>query len=155
MSQTEAPPATAHYPPGTPPYLTLPARAQTVPQVRRLLTDAFRVWGLPEPLIENAELVISELVTNAVRVSGLARLVNAPGAGYIGVLAKWAAPVLVVEVWDPDPAMPQKQEAGEFAESGRGLSIVECLADKAGAYALETGGKVVFARLRHGGDGAP
>jgi hypothetical protein len=53
---------------------------------------------------------------------------------------------LLIEVWDPDPALPAVQEPGPTSESGRGLLIVECLADAWGHHPAD-GGKVVWCEL--------
>lgn len=63
-------------------------------------------------------------------------------------------------VWDPDPeALPAVLPMTEYAESGRGLAIVNEITDRRlGWYTCEaTGGKVVWARVGpdDAGEGLP
>jgi hypothetical protein len=79
-------------------------------------------WGLRD-LAEAAELVVSELVTNAVRAStgpdGRPRYGEAGLLVVILRLTTDAAQVLI-EVWDDIPAAPVAVQAGPEDESGRG-----------------------------------
>ena len=52
----------------------------------------------------------------------------------------------VVQVWDASDDLPERQEAELDAESGRGLMLVDTLADDWGSYTPEaSSGKVVWA----------
>ncbi len=74
-------------------------------------------------LAETAELLVSELVTNAVRAS------MATGE-LLGVLLRLYGDrvAVLVEVLDHCPAPPQPRPGGPASESGRGLVLVEALA---------------------------
>jgi anti-sigma regulatory factor (Ser/Thr protein kinase) len=95
--------------------------------VRAALLD----WGL-QSLLDTTELLVSELVTNAVRYS------EAP----IGLRLTRGA-TLLVEVSDPLPDPPKERTSAGTDEGGRGLQLVHQLADDWGTRA-EGAGKVVW-----------
>lgn len=129
------------------PHLELAARPAAVSQARHYAKDALWDLGLKE-FIEPVELVVSELVTNAVRASGGLEELH-PRAGAVPAVRLW----LVIDecgifvfVWDADAAMPRLQEQQPGAMSGRGLFIVETLSVAWGAVAVPNKpGKVVWA----------
>ncbi|MFE9425372.1 SpoIIE family protein phosphatase [Kitasatospora sp. NPDC006697] len=110
---------------------TLPAEPTAVSRARRLVRGALRDWSVAE-LTDTVELLVSELVTNAVRYA------SAP----IGVRLTLAG-VLLVEISDPLPDPPRERHAAEGDEGGRGLELVRRLALRWGARA-EGMGKVVW-----------
>lgn len=118
---------------------------------RAFVTLAVREWGLPEPCAETAELVTSELVTNAVKQTGRADGPPTPGpTEQVAVISVWVhvvGVVLRIEVWDNDTTPPQKREQRPDAENGRGLFLVEALSKRWGAYTPNVGGKVVWAEV--------
>ena len=116
--------------------LELAALPTAVPCARLHARAVLYEWRLAA-IAETAELIVSELVTNAVAVSagtGLPvrlRLV----AGHLGVL---------VEVEDASQQVPQQQAVAPDAEHGRGLLLVDALSARWGVYPLESG-KIVWA----------
>jgi serine phosphatase RsbU (regulator of sigma subunit) len=103
-------------------------------RARMLVRRRLRRWGLAE-LVPTAELLASELVTNAVRYaqgSIALRLVREGG--------------LVIEVLDDSAALPRLRHAGEEDERGRGLQVVSQLAQHWGARRTHSG-KVVWCEL--------
>jgi len=53
---------------------------------------------------------------------------------------------VLVLVWDANPQPPALIEAGDYAESGRGLFLVAAFSERWGSYPTpQTGGKVVWA----------
>jgi len=103
-------------------------------RARLLVRRRLRRWGLPE-LIPTAELLASELVTNAVRYAQGAialRLVREGG--------------LVCEVQDDSAALPRLRHASDEDERGRGLQVVSQLARHWGARRTPAG-KVVWCEL--------
>ncbi len=103
-------------------------------RARLLVRRRLRRWGLSE-LIPTAELLASELVTNAVRYAqgGIAlRLVREGG--------------LVCEVLDDSAALPRLRHASDEDERGRGLQVVSQLAQHWGARRTHSG-KVVWCEL--------
>jgi anti-sigma regulatory factor (Ser/Thr protein kinase) len=107
-------------------------------------------WGL-ESLGEVIELVVSELVTNAVQAS--AGLVASryqgrwrPGLPPVRFWLRSDRERVLVQVWDGNDKMPLRQELGPDAEHGRGLLLVESLSVEWGTFAPDrSGGKVVWA----------
>jgi anti-sigma regulatory factor (Ser/Thr protein kinase) len=98
--------------------------------------------GLPG-LAEAAELVASELVTNALQASRRLKTREIP------VIRLWLAcgqASLVIHVWDASPEMPACQEADPDDESGRGLMIIDTISARWGSYQTHDG-KVVWAQI--------
>ena len=105
-------------------------------------------WRLTE-LSEAAELVISELVTNAVAAS---QRTGADRAVQLWLLGD-ATRVLIL-VGDGSPQPPVRGEPAADAETGRGLFLVEAIATRWGWYRDDRGGgKVIWAEI--GKAGAP
>ncbi|HVB43893.1 MAG TPA: ATP-binding protein [Streptosporangiaceae bacterium] len=101
-------------------------------------------WRLSD-LADAAEVVTSELITNAARISRA----DAPGAPVRLWLLADAVCVLIL-VWDASPRRPVRISAGEDDESGRGLLLVETLSARWNWYvpSQPAGGKVVWAFIR-------
>jgi hypothetical protein len=103
-------------------------------------------WDMPE-LADVAELVVSELVTNALRhgIPSACQLVN-EHCVRLRLLAQ--APFVMCMVTDPGADIPVLREWEPTSESGRGLNVVECCSVRWGWHLLDDGGKVVWALLR-------
>lgn len=131
-------------------YLELGALPTAVPCARLHVKHMLREWDM-ERLADTVELVVSELVTNAMRAS--AGLTSSQFAGHwapgLPPVRLWLASdgqYAVVQVWDANDQLPVRQHAPLDAESGRGLLLVESLADDWGSYTPEaSSGKVVWA----------
>ncbi|MFE5186895.1 SpoIIE family protein phosphatase [Streptomyces sp. NPDC056628] len=106
-------------------------------QARRLVRGALAGWGLEE-LSDSVELLVSEIVTNAVRYAS--RPVT---------LRLLRTDVLRCEVGDDVPQLPRLRQARATDEDGRGLYLVNRLARRWGATRLSTG-KVVWFELNRG-----
>jgi anti-sigma regulatory factor (Ser/Thr protein kinase) len=103
-----------------------------VRQARAAIRDPLKLWGL-EDLIPTTELLVSELVTNAIRYADgptVLRLILEPDS-------------LVCEVHDTSPALPRVLQVDNDAENGRGLHVVSQLAQRWGTRRTPTG-KVVW-----------
>src|SRR6516164_680147 len=110
---------------------TLAPKLTSVREARSVLAEPMKRWGL-EDLIPTTELLVSELVTNAVRYSRgpvTLRLVNERA--------------LVCEVLDSSAALPRLRQASGEDENGRGLQVVRQLSQRWGARRTPTG-KVVW-----------
>jgi anti-sigma regulatory factor (Ser/Thr protein kinase) len=89
-------------------------------------------WGLPA-LADTAELLVSELVTNAVRAS------QALPSAVVGLWLVSDGHSIVAHVRDDSDVMPEPQDADPDSASGRGLLLVEALGKDWGAYPKATG----------------
>lgn len=85
-----------------------------VGRLRRIGTAKLRHWGL-EALVDDAQLLISELITNALRYGG-----NAD----ICLSVVLTASRLVIAVNDGSPQRPQLTESNSDSETGRGIFLV-------------------------------
>jgi anti-sigma regulatory factor (Ser/Thr protein kinase) len=121
-----------------------------VVQEGRLIVEAQALqWGLAEETVQNAVLVVSELLTNAVRAT--------PGRA-VSLRLALAGDGLRVEVWDaspvrpkasvPDLSMPEMPVSDDAPDPGGwGLGIVEFLSAEHGVRE-EFEGKSVWAVLK-------
>lgn len=107
-------------------------------RARRLARRALSRWGMEE-LSDSVELLVSEVVTNAVRYA--TRPVT---------LRLLRTDVLRCEVGDDVPQLPRLRQARATDEGGRGLYLVNRMARRWGATRLSTG-KVVWFELNHTG----
>ncbi|MFG2251642.1 SpoIIE family protein phosphatase [Streptomyces mirabilis] len=106
-------------------------------RARRLARRALARWGM-EDMSDSVELLVSEVVTNAVRYAS--RPVT---------LRLLRTDVLRCEVGDDVPQLPRLRQARATDEGGRGLYLVNKLARRWGATRLSTG-KVVWFELSRG-----
>jgi GAF domain-containing protein len=110
---------------------TFAPKLTSVREARSVLTEPMKRWDL-EDLIPTTELLVSELVTNAIKYSRgdvTLRLVNEKA--------------LVCEVLDTSGALPRLRQASSDDENGRGLQVVRQLSHRWGARRTATG-KVVW-----------
>jgi anti-anti-sigma factor len=123
----------------------LPAGTSPAARARELVVSACAAWRLPD-LVDDAEVLVTELVANAVRhAGGGLRLSIALGQRFLH-LSLWDGSPVPPVVVPPDP---------DTGRGGRGLALVDALADSWGS-APRPGGKVVWATLdRTGPVGAP
>ncbi|MCA1220471.1 ATP-binding SpoIIE family protein phosphatase [Streptomyces sp. 8L] len=105
-------------------------------QLRALLHD----WP-DEEQIDSAVLMVSEMVTNVLVHTDGDALVSAETAGESG------SRTLRVEVADTSDQLPHRRKPGEMASSGRGLVLMEVLADEWGVDPRGDG-KMIWFELR-------
>ncbi|WP_214109801.1 ATP-binding protein [Acrocarpospora catenulata] len=140
-------------------------------QVRAKLME----WGRRD-LIDSAELIVTELVTNGIRATlddlkvkhgvddesdggtdesdeiddGM-RVIDPetgePLMGMVGVTIYRVPDGAVIEVWDPSRQPPRLVEPRADAISGRGLLLVDAVSQDWGYRRPASGGKVVYARI--------
>lgn len=124
---------------------TLALLPESAALARRSVRTTLACWGLEE-LSDSAEVVVSELVTNAVLHARPARA-TAEEPGWCRLTLEHPAPAVVwVTVADASPRRPVRRTAGADAESGRGLAVVEGLAARV-VVRPEGDGKSVRAEL--------
>ncbi|MFG2500437.1 SpoIIE family protein phosphatase [Streptomyces sp. NPDC048441] len=111
---------------------TLPRDPKSVGRARELACEQLRSWGL-EPLCDTTELLVSELVTNALRY----------GEGEIR-LRLLLDRTLVCEVWDAGLVQPRRRRARDTDEGGRGLQLVGLLSAAWGSRRTPRGKTVWF-----------
>ncbi|MER5546846.1 ATP-binding protein [Streptomyces sp. CG4] len=101
----------------------IPKRRQHVSTARQYIRKALADWGITGELADAVTLSVSELVTNAVTHC------RTPYA-QVEVTLTLREAELMLEVSDPDrDALPRCHDSGPDEEGGRGLALVEVLAD--------------------------
>ncbi|MEU6388759.1 SpoIIE family protein phosphatase [Streptomyces sp. NPDC046939] len=121
---------------------TLPREPKSVGLARELAREQLTAWEL-EPLVDTTELLVSELVTNALRY----------GEGDIR-LRLLLDRTLVCEVWDAGLVQPRRRRARDTDEGGRGLQLVGLLSAAWGSRRTPRGKTVWFEMaLPDGGTG--
>lgn len=101
---------------------------------RNLVGEHLLAWGVSGRVVDEVTLVTSELVTNAVL----------HGTPPIELRLQRTDQEIVVEVRDASVAAPRRRRAGPEDDGGRGLAIVEAVADRWGSRSISAG-KVVWA----------
>jgi anti-sigma regulatory factor (Ser/Thr protein kinase) len=112
----------------------------------RFFLDSCR--GVSEDSATTAELLVSELVTNAVRFAGnlahTVRYSERANASLISLSIRHFREGLLIEVYDTGSSPPVRSRADENAEGGRGLMLVEALSKEWSYFFPPRGGKVVY-----------
>jgi anti-sigma regulatory factor (Ser/Thr protein kinase) len=107
--------------------------------------------GIGEDTAQTAELLVSELVTNAVRFAGdparTLRYSERASASLIALSLRHFGEHLLIEVHDTDDTPPALSRPGDGAESGRGLVLVSALSKEWSYFFPPGGGKVVYCIL--------
>jgi signal transduction histidine kinase len=93
-------------------------------------------WQL-DSLVDNARLLLGEIITNAVQHT----------VGDVRVCLKRTGDGLRVEVTDHSNRLPEPRPMDLEAEDGHGLFIVQNLADRWGHETVDAGGKTVWFEL--------
>ena len=134
--------------PGTPPtagvparrtYLELEAHPAVVAHARKFTRNTLGRWELSHTA-DNAELIVSELLANAITATE-----RMPFRAHVGALITADPRQLLLLVWDASPEPPVRQDHDD-APNGRGLQIIEALAARWGSCA-DSRGKVVWAAM--------
>ncbi|APE23690.1 MULTISPECIES: SpoIIE family protein phosphatase [Streptomyces] len=120
----------------------LPREPRSVGRARELARTQLKAWDL-EPLVDTVELLVSELVTNALRY----------GEGEIR-LRLLRDRTLVCEVWDSGLVQPRRRRAKDTDEGGRGLQLVGLLSSSWGSRRTPRGKTVWFELALPDGEGA-
>ncbi|MBC6460520.1 ATP-binding protein [Actinomadura sp. HBU206391] len=120
---------------------TVEPEPESVTFARHFTRTTLERWDM-NYLVDDVGLVVTELVTNALRHSLPPRL--AEPAGTIQLRLIWQAPYLLCGIQDAGQELPRRREPDFVGETGRGLHIVESFSSMWG-WARLTGGKVVWA----------
>lgn len=120
----------------------LPRHARSVGRARALFREQATSWGLPQDVADTAELLLSELMTNAYRHA------KASAGREIWARCMITRDRVRVAVTDANDTLPSPGTAPLDNESGRGLALVVALADDWGAERRECNiGKEVWFEL--------
>jgi PAS domain S-box-containing protein len=117
--------------------LDLESTADSVARARRFVRETLAARGWDE-LIETAELLVSELATNAVRY----------GRPPLTVRMRMVGDEVEIGVSDADPSVPVTARYRTLEESGRGLGLVSALSSAWGTRTHEPGKTVWFSLRR-------
>jgi anti-sigma regulatory factor (Ser/Thr protein kinase) len=131
--------------------LDLAATTAAVAVARLFVRTTLQAWGA-ECIAEDAELVSSELVSNALEACSPASGKNQCRAMSVNNLIRLRLlgmpHTMALEVWDRCPGKPRLQKAPALAESGRGLEVVDELSLRWGFYPIRPQpGKIVWSEL--------
>ncbi|WBP86548.1 ATP-binding protein [Kitasatospora cathayae] len=118
--------------------ILLPYQPESVGVARRLVRAKVQEWGLDD-LMDDAVVIVSELVTNSVETCCQTRML-------VGV-RRPSDHTLRILVSDGSRSMPVMVQAGPDATSGRGLAIIHRLTHGRWGVTLLPFGKVVHADL--------
>ena len=125
--------------------LTLPACGLPVRLARQVTREVLTTWQLAH-VEETAVLLVSELVTNAVRHATSTDAITLE----LQVVQTW----LRIEAYRCRPGLAMPRTTGEFDESGFEFALVDSLADKWGVRETVTG-KTAWAELDVRGEPGP
>ena len=132
--------------------LTLAPLPTEVRRARRFTRFVLQERRIAPERIVTAELLVSELVTNAVKMTRVTKL-PAPYRTVhdyfrlISLRLSLVASSVVIEVRDGSDNPPALQEQCLDSEDGRGLAVVESLSSQWNYFRLSSGGKVVWCEL--------
>jgi anti-sigma regulatory factor (Ser/Thr protein kinase) len=124
----------------------VPAHPSHAAGIRRMVAAHLAHLSLPDEILDNAVLATDEVFANAVKHG------STDTDDTIIVTVESTARELRVTVADGSSGVPRSRPADEAAESGRGLAIVDALADDWGVAPPEPGvaGKRVWFTLALG-----
>lgn len=133
--------------------LALADTPNAVALARLHTADVLSGWGVSSGTVETAQLLVSELTTNAVRHSEEGASSTPPvssrgGSQTFELLLEAVPDAVRVSVWDRDARPPVLKEVGVDATGGRGIFIVAVMSRAWGYYpARSAPGKVVWAEI--------
>ncbi|HZR52626.1 MAG TPA: ATP-binding protein [Streptosporangiaceae bacterium] len=120
--------------------------ARAVRAGRDFAVATLQRWGAPE-LRDDVAVVVSELLTNALRHALTdASLPMRAAPVRLGLLQPGQS--VICAVADPSQRVPQPRDPGILTESGRGLHVIDALAEAWGFTPPSHAGKVVWALFR-------
>ena len=108
--------------------LTIPARAEYITLCRLALTGIARLRALPDELLADLQLALTEAASNSVR-----HAYGGDDAGVVGVSYELLPDRLVIEVTDEGEGFDPNEAEGpadELSEGGLGIAIIKAIADE-------------------------
>ncbi|WP_327290473.1 ATP-binding protein [Streptomyces sp. NBC_01198] len=132
--------------------LTLADTPSSPASARRHVADVLPGWKVcSEETVETTRLVVSELVTNAIRHPGTAAgslPSNPEPVSTVKLVLEATDSMVRISVRDRDPTPPRLKEVGVEAAGGRGIFLVASLSTRWGHYPCQPElGKVVWAEV--------
>lgn len=128
-------------------YLHLAAVTTAPAQARRHARSALSTWHCKADTAETAELLVSELVTNAVKFSDTgttrARYATPEGVLHVAVELGYETGRLTIDVFDWNAAATLPLNPRPYADGGRGLLLAQALSTDLSCFCPLSGGKVV------------
>ena len=113
-----------------------------MPRTRQHVRQLLPEWNLTDSG-GTTELVVSELLTNAVHATGMAEVFTPVRLWLLSDKRS-----VLILVWDSSPRPPARIDTADDAESGRGLLLVEAISTRWNWYIPHhLGGKVVWAQI--------
>jgi anti-sigma regulatory factor (Ser/Thr protein kinase) len=132
-------------------YLELAALASAPFWARQQIKNVLSAWQLWPETIDVAELMVSELVTNAIKSSGRVAeprsYMDLEHVERVSLTLRLLPGRVVIEVFDNSEDPPVLGDADTDSESGRGLMLVQALSKEWGYFMPPSGGKTVFSVL--------
>jgi serine/threonine-protein kinase RsbW len=123
--------------------LRVPARAEFVALARLALSGIADIVALPDELLADLKLALTEAVSNSVRHA------YTDDGGFVSIVYELSGDALAVEVVDDgkgfDPENPAPLEGDELTEGGLGIAIIRTIADE---FELQSRPGVRGSRLR-------
>lgn len=120
---------------------------EAVPCARGHARNVLREWGIRGDAAGAVELLVSELVTNAVQAT---RRLGAPVPRPVRLRLTYQAACVLVEVADGSPGAPVARQPEPEGDSGRGLMLVASVSTGWGYYTSAGIWKVVWATVALG-----
>ena len=124
--------------------IRLEGDAQAPGIARDFVVDCLRYWGY-DSIVPSAQLLTSEVVTNAVRHAG----------GVVAVELDNLTDSVLVVVEDSALALPTQRSPGPYESGGRGLHMVAAMSSAWGVAPMRDVGKYVWFRIAMTGPRSP
>ena len=128
------------------------AATPTAPRCARVFVEhMLRAWMLPDEIVDDAKLIVSELTTNSVNATGITHpnptYADLENLALLAVQVRVTGTSLFIEVWDtgtPSACPPPPKDPDEC---GRGLSLAFALGKRHGVSNLTEDGTIVWVEL--------
>jgi anti-sigma regulatory factor (Ser/Thr protein kinase) len=119
--------------------LTIAGDPKEAKRARAFARMCMNGLGCSPDAIDDGELIVSELVTNAI---------NAAPGERIDISIFPVEDLVAIHVHDPVDERPRQRHTGPDDERGRGIPIVKGCSRRYGTFPGAAGGKVVWAMVR-------